>query len=99
MNSDISSWSVSWWLCVTYKGQYLPSTIKQLINAYYDKEVPFKGLHIKTVYPSDLFDDYHDYVDHDDNDSGNKNDDNVIKFHSIASLIAPTSLYAKPHAC
>jgi len=37
-----------------YKGQYLPSTNKHLINAYYDKQVQFKELHIKTVYPSDL---------------------------------------------
>jgi hypothetical protein len=41
----------------------MPSTTKHLINANYDKQVPFKGLHIKTVYPNDLFDDYHDYVD------------------------------------
>jgi hypothetical protein len=34
-----------------YKGQYLPSTNKHLLN---DKQVPFKELHIKTVYPSDL---------------------------------------------
>ena len=45
------------------------------------------------------FDDYHDYVDHDDNNSGNKNDDNVTKFHSVAFPIAPTSLYAEPQTC
>jgi hypothetical protein len=82
-----------------HKGQYTPTTNKYLMNAYYDKQVQFKELHIKTVYPSDLFDDYHDYVDHDDNNSGNKNDDNVIKFHNDALPIALTSLYAEPHNC
>jgi hypothetical protein len=80
-----------------YKGQYVPSTNRHLRNAYCDKQVQFKELHIKTVYPSDLFDNYHDYVDHDDN-SGNKNYDNVTKFHSVALPIAPTSLSAEPHA-
>jgi hypothetical protein len=37
-----------------HKRQYLPSTNKHLLNAYSDKQVPFKELHIKTVYPSDL---------------------------------------------
>jgi len=54
MNSEIFSQSVRWSLCITYKGQYLPSTNKHLINAYYDKQVQFKELHIKTVYRSDL---------------------------------------------
>lgn len=48
------SQSVRWLLCIMYKGQYLPSTNKHLINAYHDKQVQFKELHIKTVYPSDL---------------------------------------------
>jgi hypothetical protein len=54
MNSDIFSQSVRWSLCIMYKRQYLPSTNKHLLNVYYDKQVPFKELHIKTVYRSDL---------------------------------------------
>ena len=53
MNSDIFSQSVRWSLCIMYKGQHLPSN-KHLMNASCDKQVQFKELQIKTVYPSDL---------------------------------------------